>query len=346
MADPQTLDEMDTALSTVSSKVYLYGAKFSQLRSEVERLKTICQQRRNSASSEPTTTKLATGALIGGGIGLLFGPLGAMAGAAIGGALGTSVKESDRDQWQKRIQRANDLLGQISNQERLQSTVPSTTQSQSSYSTITSSPPSNLQPPSPQKQTSGSFYPYASFHTKVAGVTYEGRQQYVKRLLVGEKLRLLREPSNTYDRNAVAVLDTHGNTIGYLSREIAAKMAPRIDAGESFDVAVTAVTGAEYDRFGVNIHIQSCRSVAGSNSSNAPRFSGSPIAGRTTSPSQSSSLGAGYYDQYGDYGTYDAHDDYDPATDDYYDEDKYEDLTPEGLGVGDVSFDDADSDYP
>lgn len=76
----------------------------------------------------------------------------------------------------------------------------------------------------------------ATFRTKVAGVTFEGRQDAIKSAKRAEVLdmharfKLRREPDNEYDHNAVAV-DADGAPIGFLPRDIAAQVAPVMDAG-------------------------------------------------------------------------------------------------------------------
>jgi hypothetical protein len=51
---------------------------------------------------------------------------------------------------------------------------------------------------------------------------------------LGEQVQLIREPSNAFDRNAVAVLDAGKHQLGYLKREVAAWFGPMIDRGYSF----------------------------------------------------------------------------------------------------------------
>lgn len=93
-----------------------------------------------------------------------------------------------------------------------------------------------------------------SFHTKLAGVTFEGRQEVLARLSPGALLRLERQPDNPYDANACALFDTHGSQVGFLNRRLAAAIAPAIDRGVEYDVEVTDVTGGEADRsLGVNV---------------------------------------------------------------------------------------------
>ncbi len=92
------------------------------------------------------------------------------------------------------------------------------------------------------------------FHTKIAGVTFEGRQDVVRELEVGAKLQVVRQPLNEYDPNAIALLDPHGRPVGFFNKHLAADLAPRIDAGAVYDVEVSDVTGGNDGRsVGVNV---------------------------------------------------------------------------------------------
>lgn len=93
-----------------------------------------------------------------------------------------------------------------------------------------------------------------SFNTKLAGVTFEGRQDALARLESGSLLRLERQPDNEYDTNACALFDTHGAQVGFLNRRLAAVLAPVLDSGVEYDVEVTEVTGGDNGRsLGVNV---------------------------------------------------------------------------------------------
>jgi single-stranded-DNA-specific exonuclease len=96
-----------------------------------------------------------------------------------------------------------------------------------------------------------------AFHTKVAGVTFEGRQTIIQSLSPGQPLVLQREPSNPHDPHAVKVLKDDGQQVGYLSARVAARLAPTIDSGVRYSANVAQITGGGEDRsFGVNIYLQ------------------------------------------------------------------------------------------
>ncbi|MDZ4168862.1 MAG: single-stranded-DNA-specific exonuclease RecJ [Coriobacteriia bacterium] len=93
-----------------------------------------------------------------------------------------------------------------------------------------------------------------SFHTKLAGVTFEGRQEVLERLSAAAPLRLVRQPDNPHDANACALLDSHGDQVGFFNRRLAGVLAPAIDRGVEYDVEVSEVTGGDAGRSrGVNV---------------------------------------------------------------------------------------------
>jgi single-stranded-DNA-specific exonuclease len=93
-----------------------------------------------------------------------------------------------------------------------------------------------------------------AFHTKLAGVTFEGRQDAIARLAPDAPLRLERQPDNKYDANACALFDSFGDQIGFFNRRLAAALAPFVDAGVEYDVNVTDVTGgSQGESYGVNV---------------------------------------------------------------------------------------------
>ena len=96
-----------------------------------------------------------------------------------------------------------------------------------------------------------------AFHTKVAGVTFEGRQAIIQSLTPGQVLVLQREPSNPHDPHAVKVLTDGGQQIGYLSARVAARLAPTMDSGVRYSATASQITGGGEDRsFGVNVYLQ------------------------------------------------------------------------------------------
>lgn len=91
------------------------------------------------------------------------------------------------------------------------------------------------------------------FHTKLVGVTFEGRQGVVARLKAGMPLRLERQPENEHDSNACALFDPFGDQVGFFNRRLAAALAPVLDAWVAYDVEVSEITGGAGDNLGVNV---------------------------------------------------------------------------------------------
>ncbi|KAG2126297.1 SNF2 family N-terminal domain-containing protein [Suillus clintonianus] len=67
---------------------------------------------------------------------------------------------------------------------------------------------------------------YCTLSSSIVGV------QYYKGLVgPGEEVRLVREPQNKYDRNAIEVQNIGGTKVGHVPKQTAAKLAPLLDRG-------------------------------------------------------------------------------------------------------------------
>jgi single-stranded-DNA-specific exonuclease len=96
-----------------------------------------------------------------------------------------------------------------------------------------------------------------SFHTKIVGVTFEGRQRIVARLRVGEEVKLVRDPYNSYDSNAIKVVNMAGQQVGFLSREIVSDLARKMDRGHRYKCTISSVTGGNLGQnYGANVLIE------------------------------------------------------------------------------------------
>lgn len=95
----------------------------------------------------------------------------------------------------------------------------------------------------------------SAFHTKLAGVSFEGRQDTIAGLQLGVDLDLVRQHDNPVDPNAIAV--TYGALqIGFISAKIAKHIAPLIDSGVRYRARVESLTGGENGRSrGVNVFV-------------------------------------------------------------------------------------------
>ena len=110
-------------------------------------------------------------------------------------------------------------------------------------------------------------------YTKVVGVTHKNadgssRQRILKRMRREERdherVDLEHEPENPYDENAVKVLNSDGEQLGYLERGLAADIVGRAAKGETFSAVITGFTGGEEGcpTVGCNLEITSSYSKA------------------------------------------------------------------------------------
>lgn len=95
-----------------------------------------------------------------------------------------------------------------------------------------------------------------TFYSKIAGVTFDGRQELLAALHPGDRLTLVREPANPHDPHAVRVTTRDGRTLGYLRAQLAGRIAPSMDAGAGYGAVVAAVTGGGDRPMGVNILLE------------------------------------------------------------------------------------------
>jgi len=109
-----------------------------------------------------------------------------------------------------------------------------------------------------------------SYHSKLVGVTFEGRQDVIKQLKGNEELRFRREPENAYDANAVAVdvLVYTGDIpnqssleewipIGYIARDKNSDLAKLLTDGKHATIKMSEITGGgEASSYGVNVYIE------------------------------------------------------------------------------------------
>ena len=80
---------------------------------------------------------------------------------------------------------------------------------------------------------------------KVAGVTFEGRQGIISMLTGKEPVKIVPEPDNQYDPNALAVWVNRGGElarVGYVPRDLAATFAPLLE-GEGILGKIFEITG-------------------------------------------------------------------------------------------------------
>jgi hypothetical protein len=93
-------------------------------------------------------------------------------------------------------------------------------------------------------------------HSKVRGVTFEGRQDIIRKTVrPGMRLNAIREPNNPHGKSAIG-LWAGKSQIGYIGSDLADEIAPQMDAGKPILVTVTELTGTgPGESIGVNIVI-------------------------------------------------------------------------------------------
>ncbi len=99
-----------------------------------------------------------------------------------------------------------------------------------------------------------------SFFTTVAGVTFEGRQRIVARCSMGERLFLVRDPNNRFDKGAIKVVRANGEQLGFIPEHVSrcgdsSGLASRMDRGEKYECRISDLTGGGEWNLGVNIEI-------------------------------------------------------------------------------------------
>lgn len=96
------------------------------------------------------------------------------------------------------------------------------------------------------------------YNARVAGVSYanddgSSRQSIVAKLMPRDVLVLEPEPTNAYDKYAVAVKTRDGHQIGYLDRRNARETSRRMQAGELWTAVIRNVDGSNGSHLGVSI---------------------------------------------------------------------------------------------
>lgn len=89
---------------------------------------------------------------------------------------------------------------------------------------------------------------------RLAGISYENRQNLLEKMTGKEKIELKREKENKHDENAIAVYATIKNKkqkIGYIPSVLTSKMAKIIDSGDKLHVKFNCFTKETYTNWDV-----------------------------------------------------------------------------------------------
>ena len=100
-----------------------------------------------------------------------------------------------------------------------------------------------------------------SYTFNVAGVTFKNRQRYIYYIIQNPNAYLMfhREKTNEFDKNAIRVIakvpDGKCVTLGYVPKDIAAKIAPLVDKNYDISAKGYTITGGKYYNRGVKVNI-------------------------------------------------------------------------------------------
>jgi len=73
----------------------------------------------------------------------------------------------------------------------------------------------------------------------------------------GEPLRLVREPDNPYDRNAIRVRRVNGDEVGFVPKTDAVELARKMDAGQQIRAEVDWLNSPDerFHSFGLKVRV-------------------------------------------------------------------------------------------
>jgi len=99
------------------------------------------------------------------------------------------------------------------------------------------------------------------FYTKLAGVTHNQEgvnpQLLLRKCRSGQELKLIRDPLNMFDKNAIKVRLSTGEQLGWINKDLAQRsLAEDIDRGTTVEAEISEVTGGTFSKLeGCNIKI-------------------------------------------------------------------------------------------
>lgn len=92
--------------------------------------------------------------------------------------------------------------------------------------------------------------------TFLAGVNFQERQENIRKLVEGEEIKLLREPANPYNKNAVHVVSIHDETLGYLPYELSDHISPTLDKFGQTQIIGSIVSRHSFETEPSIIHVK------------------------------------------------------------------------------------------
>ncbi len=88
---------------------------------------------------------------------------------------------------------------------------------------------------------------------RLAGVTFEGRQSLIAGLSTYDEIYMERDYFNRYDRNAIGVYTKSGLSIGWIPKEIARRLAPKLDDGDKYEIRINRILGGNGLSYGIEV---------------------------------------------------------------------------------------------
>lgn len=77
----------------------------------------------------------------------------------------------------------------------------------------------------------------------LAGESFGKRQNHISNAWEGQKVFLVREPGNKYDKNAVLATLENGNDLGYIGKDNSEWIAEIIDGGRPIEAKIKVIIG-------------------------------------------------------------------------------------------------------
>lgn len=93
--------------------------------------------------------------------------------------------------------------------------------------------------------------------TKVVGVTFENRQEYLRIAKAGDRISICHAPTDEYKEATEIIHCNTGNKLGYIKKELAERLV--VEFGDYFQLEghISEITGGDNKNYGCNICIES-----------------------------------------------------------------------------------------
>ena len=136
----------------------------------------------------------------------------------------------------------------INNSNAQTKTVPITTTSNKSFEK-SSNPKAHAKQSNKQPPTKNTF----SEKVRLTGVTYDDRQYLISRMNETDRIYVKRVYNNSYDRNAIGVFNRNNENVGWIPRDIASNLAPKMDRGASYYACIHKKLGGNGYNYGLEL---------------------------------------------------------------------------------------------